>query len=145
MKPDAAAFFAEIILMLPMSYFLLAAPGFLFFSLDIPPVARLLRGMFHAYFLMQAIAGGVAALALALAGQWTFVMGIGVLVFAILARRWFLSRMDAELRHAGEADRPTGTGMGFRLRRLHLGGMACNAVVLAAVATSVPYVVVASG
>jgi len=145
MKPDAAAFFAEIILMLPLSYFLLAAPGFLFFSLDIPPVARLLRGMFHAYFLMLAIAGGVGALALAVAGQPTFVIGIGVLAFAILARRWFLPRMDVEIGQVGEADRASGTGMGARLRRLHLGGMACNAMVLAAVASSVPYVVVAPG
>lgn len=134
MTPDAAAFFAIIILMLPMSYLLLAAPGFLFFSLDIPPVARLLRGMFHAYFLMLTIAAVVGTAALVLAGRPACVMGFGVLAFAVSARRWFLPRMDVHLSHAGEA------GTGVQLRRLHLGGMACNAIVLAAVVSSVPYI-----
>jgi len=57
MTPDNAALFATIIVLLPMIYFLLAAPAFLLVKLDIPPVALLLRGMFSGYFLTLAIAG----------------------------------------------------------------------------------------
>ena len=49
--PDNVALFATIILLLPMIYFLLAAPAFLLVRLDIPAVAQLLRAMFNGYFL----------------------------------------------------------------------------------------------
>ena len=54
MMPDNVALFAAIILLLPMIYFLLAAPAFLLVRLDIPPVALLLRAMFSGYFLTLA-------------------------------------------------------------------------------------------
>ena len=47
MMPDNVALFATIILLLPMFYFLLAAPAFLLVRLDIPPVARLLPDVGH--------------------------------------------------------------------------------------------------
>src|SRR3954451_8109693 len=49
--PDNVALFATVILLLPMGYFLLAAPAFLLVRLDIPSVAMLLRIMFNGYFL----------------------------------------------------------------------------------------------
>ena len=65
-----------------------------------------------------------------------FAVGIGLIVaFAIWGRRWFLRRMDAELR-ARDAGDPGAVG---RLRRLHWGGMLCNAVQLAVVVVSIPY------
>jgi hypothetical protein len=45
MMPDNVALFATIIVLLPMIYFLLAAPVFLLVRLDIPQVAQLLRAM----------------------------------------------------------------------------------------------------
>src|ERR1700704_2544712 len=69
MIPDNVALFATIILLLPMIYFLLAAPAFLLVKLDIPPVALLLRSMFSGYFLALVIAGAIGTMAVALNGR----------------------------------------------------------------------------
>lgn len=136
MTPDAVALFATVILLLPMGYFLLAAPAFLLVKLDIPPVARLLRGMFNAYFVALIVAGVIGTIAFATEGRLAFVFGVGLIaVFAVWARRWFLRQMDAQLHTglAGNADAAR------ELRRLHWGGMLCNAVQLAAIVGSIPY------
>ena len=72
-----------------------------------------------------------------LTGRLGFAIGIGLIAaFAVWARRWFMPRMDAELRarDAGDADAPR------RLRRLHWGGMLCNAIQLVAIVGSIPYI-----
>jgi hypothetical protein len=140
MMPDAVVLFATVIVLLPMGYFLLAAPAFLLVRLDIPPVARLLRGMFNGYFVTLAIAGAMGAIAVALDGRLVLALGIGLIAaFAASSRRWFLRRMDARLsdRDAGDADAAR------RLRRLHWGGMLSNAVQLAVVVACIPYTAVA--
>lgn len=139
MSPDVAASFALVILMAPMAYFLLASPSFLFVKLDIPPVARLLRGMFHGYFIALVIAGVVGTLGLAAAGRTAFLIGIGVVAFAVLARRWFLRRIDAQLEATPAGD----GGMAHRLRRLHVAGMLCNAAQFVAVVGCIPYIMAA--
>ena len=139
MTPDAVALLATVIVLLPMGYFLLASPAFLLVKLDIPPVAQLLRGMFNAYFLVLSIAGVIGTLAFAVEGRLVFAIGIGLIAaFAASARRWFLRLMDAELsaRDAGDADAV------HRLRRLHWGGMLCNAIQLVALVGSIPYITV---
>jgi hypothetical protein len=137
MMPDPVVLFATVILLLPMGYFLLAAPAFLLVKLDIPPVTQLLRGMFNAYFLVLTIAGVIATVAFAVEGRLVAAVGIALIAgFAVSARRWFLRRMDDELsaRDAGDADAVR------KLRRLHWGGMLCNAVQLVAIVASIPYV-----
>jgi len=138
MMPDNVALFATIILLLPMIYFLLAAPAFLLVRLDIPPVALLLRAMFNGYFLTLAIAGVIGTIAVA--GHLVLAIGIGLIVaFAASSRRWLSRQMDARLsdRDASDADAVR------RLRRLHWGGMLSNAIQLAAIVASIPYVAVA--
>src|SRR5437762_8826120 len=133
MMPDNVALFATIILLLPMIYFLLAAPAFLLVRLDIPPVALLLRAMFNGYFLTLAIAGAIGTIAVAVAGRLVLAIGIGLIAaFAASSRRWFLRQMDARL-----SDRDAGDAAVRRLRRLHWGGMLSNAVQLAAVVASI--------
>jgi hypothetical protein len=136
MMPDPVVLFATVILLVPMGYFLLAAPAFLLVKLDIPPVTQMLRGMFSVYFLALAIAGVIGTLAFALEGR-VAAIGIAVIAaFAVSARRWFLRRMDAELsaRDAGDADAVR------KLRRLHWGGMLCNAVQLVAIVAAIPFI-----
>ena len=88
---DAVALAAIVILLFPMGYFFLASPAFLLVKLDIPEVARLLRGMFNAYFLMLSIAGAIGTLAFALTGHLAFAIVTGsIAAFAVWARRWFL-------------------------------------------------------
>lgn len=137
MTPDGVALAAIVILLFPMGYFFLAAPAFLLVKLDIPPVTQLLRGMFNAHFLMLRIAAVIGMVVFAVAGRPVFVLGIGLIAaLAIWGRGWFLQRWDAQLsaRDAGDADAVR------RLRRLHWCGMLSNAVVLAAVVSSIPYV-----
>jgi hypothetical protein len=138
--PDNVALFATIILLLPMIYFLLAAPAFLLVRLDIPAVAQLLRAMFSGYFLTLAIAGVIGTIAVVLDGRPVLAIGIGLIAaFAASSRRGFLRQMDARFsdRDAGDADAVR------RLRRLHWGGMLSNAIHLSAVVASIPYIAVA--
>jgi hypothetical protein len=137
MTADAFALAAAIILLFPMGYFFLAAPAFLLVRLDVPQVTQLLRGMFNVQFLMMGIAGVIGMLAFAAAGRPAFALGVGlVAALAILGRRRFIAKMDAQLhaRDFGDAD-----AVG-RLRRLHWAGMLCNAVLLAVFVSSLPYV-----
>ena len=139
MTPDAIALLATVILLLPMGYFLLAAPAFLLVKLDIPAVAQLLRGMFNYYFLAVIIAGVIATLAFAVAGRLGFTLGMGLIAaFAVSERRWVMPRMDAQLSSsdAGDAEAVR------RLRRMHWGGMLCNAIQLVAILRSIPYIMV---
>jgi len=138
--PDNVALSATIILLLPMFYFLLAAPAFLLVRLDVPAVALLLRAMFNGYFLTLAVAGVIGTIAVGLTGRLLLAMGIGLIAaFTAWSRRWFLQQMDARLRdgEAGVADAAR------RLRRLHWGGMLSNAIQLAAIVACIPYIAVA--
>jgi len=140
MVPDSVVLFAMVILLVPMGYFLLAAPAFLLVKLDIRPVAQLLRAMFSGYFLTVTIAGAIGTLAFAIEGRLVVAIGVGLIAgFAVWARGWFLQQMDAQLRarDAGDADAVR------RLRRLHWGGMLCNAIQLVAVVAAIPYISVA--
>ena len=137
--PDNIAVFATVILLLPMIYFFLAAPAFLLVRLDIPAVALLMRTMFSGYFMTLAATGAVGAIAVAGEGRLVLALGIGlVAALAAASRRWFLARLDAGLGN-GDSGEPPAAG---RLRQLHWGGMLTNAVLLASVTASVPYVAV---
>jgi L-asparagine transporter-like permease len=137
MTPDGIAVAVMIILLFPMGYFTLASPAFLLVKLDIQPVAQLLRGMFNAHFMVMRYAGVIGTLAFLLDGRLVAATGVGLLtVLAIYGRPWFMQRMDDQLsaRDAGDTDAPR------RLRRLHWSGMLCNAVLLVALLTSIPYI-----
>src|SRR4030088_2631787 len=92
--PDNVALFATIILLLPMIYFLLAAPAFLLVRLEIPVLPQLLRAMFSGYFLTLAIAGVIGTIAVVLDGRLVLAIGIGLIAaFAASSRRWFFRQM----------------------------------------------------
>lgn len=128
---------ATVILLFALGYFFLASPAFLFVKLDIPPVTQLLRGMFNVQFQMLTVAGSIGTLAFVLAGRPAFAIGTGLIAFlAVWGRPRFLGLMDAQLqaRDSGDARAVA------RLRRLHWGGMFANAILLAAVVCSLPFV-----
>ncbi|BAL75297.1 hypothetical protein [Bradyrhizobium cosmicum] len=137
MTPDPLAVAAMIILLFPMGYFTLASPAFLLVKLDIKPVAQLLRGMFNAHFLVMGVAGIIGTAAFLLAGRLLFAAIVGLLAaLAIVGRPRFMQRMDDQLSagDAGDADAAR------RLRRLHWTGMLGNAVLLAGLLASIPYI-----
>jgi len=138
MPPDALALYAAVILLLPMVAFFLSSLTFLLVGLEIPEVTQLLRGLFNGYFLVMGVAGGVSTVGFAVAGRPGFAVGaVAVAIFATLARRWFLQRIDAELlaRAAGV------TTAVPRLRALHVKGMLANAIQLLVVVGTVPLIV----
>ena len=134
MPPDALGLYAAVILLLPMVAFCLSSLTFLLVGLEIPEVTQLLRGLFNGYFLVMGVAGVVATVGFAVAGRPGFA---AVAIFATLARRWFLQRIDAELqaRAAGIATAVP------RLRALHVKGMLANAIQLVVVVGTVPLIV----
>ena len=139
MTSDGIALAAIVILLFPMGYFFLASPAFLLVKLDIPQVTQLLRGMFNAHFLMTSIAGAIGTITFALTGRPVFAIGVALIAaFAVWARGWFLRQWDAQLRARDAGD----TAAVRRLRRLHWGGMLCNAAQLVAIVACIPYVVV---
>ena len=69
MTPDGFALAAFILLLFAMLYFQMTSPTFLLVKLDVPPVTRLLRGMFNAYFLVLTVSGVIGTLAFAAAGR----------------------------------------------------------------------------
>ena len=137
--PDHIAVFATVILLLPMIYFFIAAPAFLLVSLDIRPVALLMRAMFNGYFLTLAIAGVVGMVAVILDGRPLLAVGIGLIAaLAASLRRWFLRRIDAGI---GDSD-PGDADDARRLRRLHYGGMLSNAIQLALLVAAIPKIAI---
>jgi hypothetical protein len=142
MTRDGFALAAFVILLLPMFYFLVTSPTFLLVKLDADPVPRMLRGHFSGYFLVVSVAGVIGTIAFAVDGRPAVAIGIGLIAaFAIWARRWFLREMDAQLSASDAGD----TDAVRRLRRLHVGGMLCNAIQLIAIVASIPYVFSAMG
>jgi len=138
MTTDAFALYAAVILLLPMAAFFLSSPTFLLVGLEVPEVTQLLRGLFSGYFLVMGVTGTVAAVGFILGGRPLFAVGaIAVAIFATVARRWFLQRLDAQL-SAREAGVATAVP---RLRALHLQGMLVNAIMLACVVATVPLIV----
>ena len=138
MLNETPAFFALVIVLVPLICFFLASPTFLLVPLHIPEVTRLLWGLFSAYFIIASLAAAVATSVFAAAGKPALAIGIALIAaFAFFARRWFLRRIDAELqaRDAGDGDAVR------ELRRLHWTGMAANLVQLAVVIVMVPLVV----
>jgi hypothetical protein len=138
MTLDPIALIATVILLLPMGYFLLAAPGFLLVKLDIAPVTVLMRSMFSGYFRVLTVAALMSTAAFATEGRLIIVVGIALIAgCALAARRWFLTRIDAELgaRDAGDQDAVR------RLRGLHWKAMGYNAVQLALLIAAVPHMV----
>ncbi|MGX9965486.1 hypothetical protein ACVFYP_19315 [Roseomonas sp. F4] len=137
MTINGFALLAIILLIFPMLYFLLASPTFLLRPLSDPVVTRLLRGLVNVHFCAVTVTCGIAILAFLLAGRPGVAIGIGVLAaLAIGARRWFLARMDAELRFRDSGDATAVP----RLRRLHWAGMLYNAVQFTLVVGSVSWI-----
>jgi mannose/fructose/N-acetylgalactosamine-specific phosphotransferase system component IIC len=129
--------FATIILLLPMLYFFVASPSFLLVSLNIRPVAVLLRAMFSGYFLALIIAGAIGTIAITVEGRFILALAAGLLtMIAASSRRWFLHQMDAQIRESDAGD----ANAARQLRRLHWSGMLSNAIQLAVLVTCIPYI-----
>ena len=138
MTPQSYVLLTTILLLFPLGYLFLACPAFLLVRLSLPKVPVLLRAMFKGYFWMLMAVSPLAMLAYTVAEKYGPALGMAVIaVLAIVAHRWFMHSFNTalEARDAGD------TGGVTRMRRLHVGGMLVNSVVLAVVILGIPYVV----
>lgn len=138
MTPHSYVLLTTILLLFPLGYLFLACPAFLLVRLSVPKVPVLLRAMFRGYFWMLLIVSPLAMLAYAVAGKLGPALAMCVIAAgAFFAHRWFMHSFNTAL----EA-RDTGDVSGVaRMRRLHVGAMLVNSVVLAIVILGIPYVV----
>ena len=137
MVPDFVALYAVIIVLFSLFYFSMASIPFLFVRLDIPEVSRLFRGLFNVYFWMVGCTGVLATAVFAASGRMAFAAAMLLLAATAMAvRRMVLRRIDTQQSawHSGD------TAAMRRLRLIHWGGMLANILVLATIASSVPFI-----
>ena len=120
-----------------MFYFLATSPAFLLVKLDSPnppPAARHFQRAFSDAVRCRLL--GMLAFALTGPPAFAIVIGLDRGLRDLVRAAGFCEERDAQLhaRDAGDTDAVRS------LRRLHLGGMLCNAVQLAVILASIPYV-----
>ena len=134
--PDFVQLYAIVIVLFSLLYFSFATIPFLFVRLDIPEVSRLFRGLFNVYFWMVGCTGLVATAVFAASGRWAFAAAMLLLAATAMAvRRMVPRRIDTQQSAWQSGD----TAAMRRLRLIHWGGMLTNIAILAAVASSVPF------
>lgn len=120
-----------------MIYFFFTSFTFLLAKFSDPVVTWLLRGLFNTYFLAVVGCSAAGLLAFLLAERPGIAAGTAlVAVAAIGARRWFLRRLDTQIRARDAGD----VHAVRQLRRLHVGGMLYNGVQSVIVLASIRHV-----
>jgi hypothetical protein len=137
MVPDFVPLYAVVIVLFSLMYFSLASISFLLVRLDIPEISRLFRGLFNVYFWMVGCTGLVATAVFAASGRTAFTAAMLLLAATAMAsRRRVLQLIDTQQTASQSGD----TAAIRRLRLIHWGGMLANIVILATVASSVPFI-----
>jgi hypothetical protein len=135
--PDFVPVCAVIIVLFSQAYFCMASIPFLFVRLDIPEVSRLFRGLFNIYFWIVGFTGLLIAGVFAARGHIGFMAAMLLLAVASIAgRRRVLQWIDTQQSAWQSGD----TTAMRRLRLIHWGGMLTNILVIATVASSVPFI-----
>ena len=123
------ALISTVLLLVWMGFFMMGSLPLLILKHDTPLDARFIRGLFQVYYTAIMATGAVGALSAALAGRPAIALGLGaVAALGFAGRRWLISRMDL-VRDTMTADDRAAIR---RFRRLHVGGMVANIVLLAA-------------
>jgi hypothetical protein len=136
MAPNIVLLYVVVIVLFFLTYFSMASIPFLFVRLDIPEVSRLFRGLFNVHFWTVGFTGLAATAAFAASGRMAFAAAMLLLAATALAtRRTVLQRIDTQQTAWQSGD----TAAMRRLRLIHWGGMLTNIAILAAVASSVPF------
>jgi hypothetical protein len=137
MVPDFVPLYAVVIVLFSLIYFSLASLSFLLVRLDIPEISQLFRGLFNVYFWMVGCTGLVATAVFAASGRGAFTVAMLLLAATAMAsRRRVLQLIDTQQTASQSGD----TAAVRRLRLIHWGGMLANIVILASVASSVPFI-----
>ena len=127
------AFFATVVLLVCMGYFMLGSLPLLILKHDTPMDARFIRGLFNLYYMAVILMATVGAVGYALAQRPLFVVLMaGIAVLAVATRRVIVLGMDRLRSTMTGADAPVIA----RFRKLHVTGMVLNVVQLAVIAAA---------
>ena len=133
---DGFSIAATVVLLFPMIYFAIATLTFFLARMSDPVATWLLRGLFKTYFRVVTVFGLLGVAAFAMAGKPGVTLGFTLFVIlALVAGRFFIQRMDAQI-----AARDAGNPHAARsIRRLHVGGVTYNLVLMAVIIGCTPY------
>jgi hypothetical protein len=127
--PKTIALVFTVLLLMSLGFSVLGSTPLLILKHDVAMDSRVVRQVFHYCYRLITVMAVVASLAYAFAGRPLLSAGIGcIAVVAIVMHHWLLTRMDALRATMHEGD----TAALSRFRRLHVTGIALNAVQLVA-------------
>jgi hypothetical protein len=123
------ALISTVALLVWMGFFMMGSLPLLILKHDTPLDSRFIRGLFNVYYLAVMATAGVGALSYALAGRPLIALALGCVAgLGFAGRYWFVSRMDRVRSTMTADDWPAIR----QFRRLHIGGMLLNVVLLGA-------------
>lgn len=123
------ALISTVALLVWMGFFMMGSLPLLILKHDTPLDSRFIRGLFNVYYLAVMVTAGVGALSYALAGRPLIAVALGCVAgLGFAGRHWFVSGMD-RVRSTMTADDSPAIR---QFRRLHIGGMLLNVVLLGA-------------
>jgi hypothetical protein len=123
------ALISAVVLLVWMGFFMMGSLPLLVLKHDTPVDSRFIRGLFDLYYRTIMATGLVGAASAALAGRAEAALALGaVAAIGCAGRRWFIARMDL-LCCTMTADDSFAIR---KFRRLHIGGMLLNVLLLAA-------------
>ena len=122
------ALISTVALLVWMGFFMMGSLPLLILKHDTPLDSRFIRGLFNVYYLALIITAAIGTLSYLLLGRPGLAAALGgVTAIGLAARRWFVGGMD-RLRSTMTAADSAGIQ---RFRRLHIGGMLLNVLLLA--------------
>ncbi|MFY9510547.1 MAG: hypothetical protein WAQ05_06195 [Rubrivivax sp.] len=122
------ALIATVALFVWMGFFMMGSLPLLILKHDTPLDSGFIRGLFNVYYMAVMVTASLGALGYLWAGRPSFALALGgIAALGLAARHWFVGGMD-RLRHVMTAGDVAAIG---RFRRLHIGGMLLNALLLA--------------
>ncbi|MDM0114848.1 hypothetical protein QTI66_22050 [Variovorax sp. J22R133] len=122
------ALISTVALLVWMGFFMMGSLPLLILKHDTPLDSRFIRGLFNVYYMALMTTATVGAVSYVLAGRPGIGLALGcIALLGFAARRSIVGRMDS-LRSTMTADDSAAIG---RFRRLHIGGMLLNVLLLA--------------
>jgi hypothetical protein len=127
--PKTVALVFTVLLLMSLGFSVLGAAPLLILKHDVAMDSRVVRQVFHYCYRIVTVVALVAAVAYASVGRLPLAAGIGcIAALAIGMHHWLLTRMDALRATMHDGD----SAALAQFRKLHITGIALNAVQLVA-------------
>jgi len=135
--PKTLALVSTVLLLMSLGFFVLGTTPLLILKHDVPMDSRVVRQVFHYCYRLVTVVATVAAIGYAWNGRPQLSLGIACIALLALAmHEWLLARMDALRTTMHDGD----SAAIKRFRKLHVTGIAVNAMQLVAVGMALPQI-----